>query len=72
LPKIVYKYSEGDYFGELALIHDVNRQASIKTLTPVRVAYICRDSFKRILGNLEDILKRNELKYTQDRQEICV
>lgn len=59
-PKVVYKYKEGDYFGELALIHDINRQASVKALTPVRLACICRDSFKRILGNLEDILKRNE------------
>lgn len=62
-PKIVYHYKEGEYFGELSLIHDLSRQASVKCLTPTRVASVGRESFKRILGNLEDILKRNEERY---------
>jgi cAMP-dependent protein kinase regulator len=57
---VVYQYKEGDYFGELALLHDINRQASVKAVNRVRVASINRDSFKRMLGNFEDILKRNE------------
>ncbi len=57
---MVYQYKEGDYFGELALLHDINRQASVKAVNRVRVASINRDSFKRMLGNFEDILKRNE------------
>lgn len=62
-PKIVYNYKEGDYFGELSLLHDVGRQASVKTLTQARVAYIDRESFKRMLGSMEDILKRNSERY---------
>ena len=40
--KVVYHYKEGDYFGELSLIHDISRQASVKCLTSVRVASIGR------------------------------
>jgi cAMP-dependent protein kinase regulator len=58
--KVVYNYKEGDYFGELALLHDISRQASVKALSPVRVVYLDRESFKRIFGSMEEILKRNE------------
>ena len=70
LPKVVYNYKSGDYFGELSLIHDVGRQASIKALTKVRLASIERETFKRLLGSLEDILKRNEEKYNLIQQQI--
>lgn len=62
-PKIVYEYGEGDYFGELALLHDQPRQASVKAVGKVQVASIERETFKRMLGSLEDILKRNEERY---------
>ena len=42
LPSVVYNYKEGDYFGELALIHDVKRQASVKALSKVRLASLDR------------------------------
>lgn len=70
LPRVVYRYKEGEYFGELALLHDVCRQASVKALTSVRVAYLDRESFKRIFGSMEDILKRNEEKYSLASEEI--
>jgi cAMP-dependent protein kinase regulator len=31
--KLVYAYKKGDYFGEIALLQNIPRQASIKTLT---------------------------------------
>lgn len=58
--KIVFKYSEGDYFGQIALIRNCLRKASIKCETPVRVVYIERDAFKRMFGPIEEILKKNE------------
>ena len=64
-PKIVFHYKEGDYFGELALLHDIERQANIKCLTNVKLVSIGRDSFMRILGSLKEILERNEKRYKQ-------
>lgn len=59
----VYQYSEKMYFGELSLIRDQPRAASIVARTKIKVASIERNAFKRILGPLEDILKRNAEKY---------
>lgn len=57
--KPVFYYKEGDYFGEIALIRNIPRQASIRAMTSAKLLYIERSSFKRLLGPLEDILKRN-------------
>lgn len=62
-PKKVFEYKEGDYFGEIALVKNTVRQASIKAETDVRVVSIDRDAFKRMLGPIEEILKRNMDKY---------
>ena len=59
----VHDYKENDYFGELALLKDQPRAASIQATTELTVAKIDRASFKRLLGPLEDILKRNTQKY---------
>jgi len=59
----VYNYSEKMYFGELSLIRDQPRAASIVAKSKIKVASIERNAFKRILGPLEDILKRNAEKY---------
>lgn len=61
--KKVFEYKEGDYFGEIALVKNTVRQASIKALTNCRVVSIDRDAFKRLLGPMEDILQRNMDKY---------
>jgi cAMP-dependent protein kinase regulator len=50
--KLVYAYKRGDYFGEIALLKNIPRQASIKTLTEARLFCINRDSFVRIIGPL--------------------
>ena len=62
-PQKVYEFKEGDYFGELALMYDVNRQASVRANTNARVAHIDRDSFNRLFGSMEDMLKRNQERY---------
>lgn len=63
--KKVYEFKEGDYFGEIALVRNTSRQASVKCMTPTRVVCIDRESFKRMFGPIEEILKRNEDKYKQ-------
>lgn len=45
------------------MVRNIPRQASVKALTPVRIVSIERNAFKRILGPIEDILKRNEDRY---------
>jgi cAMP-dependent protein kinase regulator len=62
-PKKVFEYKDGDYFGEIALVKNTVRQASIKAETDCRVVSIDRDAFKRLLGPMEDILQRNMDKY---------
>lgn len=61
----VYQYEEKSYFGELALIRDEPRAATIIAKSQLKLACIDRNSFKRILGPLEDILKRNAEKYVK-------
>lgn len=61
----VFEYGPNDYFGELALLDDDNRRkASIQvTSDNFRVAVMNKLTFKRILGPIENILKRNAGKY---------
>ncbi|KJF61583.1 cAMP-dependent protein kinase regulatory subunit [Coccidioides immitis RS] len=56
----VKHYRRGDYFGELALLDDKPRQASVIAKTDVKVAQLGRDGFKRLLGPVEDIMRRTE------------
>lgn len=44
-------------------MYDVNRQASVRAETRARVAYLDRDSFNRLFGSMEDLLKRNQERY---------
>ena len=61
--KKVFEYKDGEYFGEIALVKNTVRQASIKAESDCRVVSIDRDAFKRLLGPIEDILSRNMEKY---------
>lgn len=64
--KKVFGYKENDYFGELALLNNEKRKASIKVTSNVmKVAVMDKLTFKRILGPVENILKRNADKYQQ-------
>ena len=46
--KLVYEYKENDYFGELALLHNDPRAASIYATSEITVAWIDRNAFKRL------------------------
>lgn len=58
-PVEVYKYGIGDYFGERALIKNEPRAANIIANTQLQVVALDRQSFKRLLGPVEEILNRN-------------
>ncbi|KAM3128696.1 cAMP-dependent protein kinase type I-alpha regulatory subunit [Paramecium bursaria] len=62
-PQVVYQYKAGDYFGEIALLRNSPRAASVIAQSAVTVVYLNRNSFKRLLGPLENILTKNFKKY---------
>jgi CRP-like cAMP-binding protein len=53
----VYKYIQGDYFGELALLNHEPRQASIKAMTSCKLAAVTSLGFQRVFGAVSDVLK---------------
>lgn len=63
----VKSYHRGDYFGELALLDDKPRAATIVTKTDVKVARLGRDGFKRLLGPVEDIMRRAEYQVDSNK-----
>jgi cAMP-dependent protein kinase regulator len=56
----VKHYKKGDYFGELALLNDAPRAASIISKTEVKVATLGKDGFQRLLGPVESIMRRTK------------
>ncbi|KAI5795287.1 cyclic nucleotide-binding-like protein [Geopyxis carbonaria] len=58
--------SKGDYFGELALLNDAPRAASIVAKSKVKVAFLGKDGFQRLLGPAVEIMRRNDPRLTQD------
>mmetsp|Transcript_72844 Transcript_72844/g.127477 ORF Transcript_72844/g.127477 Transcript_72844/m.127477 type:complete len:403 (+) Transcript_72844:100-1308(+) len=58
----VMSYGSGDYFGELALIRNQPRAATVTAKGPTKLLSIDSKSFKRLL-NVNDLLERSS-KYT--------
>ncbi|CAA9962575.1 hypothetical protein CFE70_006002 [Pyrenophora teres f. teres 0-1] len=56
----VKEYHKGDYFGELALLNDAPRAASVVSKTEVKVATLGKNGFQRLLGPVEGIMRRND------------
>ncbi len=57
--KDVSTLNSGNYFGEMALVENQPRSASVYAACKVKVAFVDRDSFERLLGPCLDIMKRN-------------
>ena len=63
-PTKVKDYIKGNYFGERSLLTSENRAANIVvTSDDCVVLSLERDTFNRLLGSLDDILKRNMEEY---------
>ncbi|KAL7809988.1 cyclic nucleotide-binding-like protein [Trichoderma gracile] len=54
----VLSYNKGDFFGELALLNDAPRAASVVAVTDVKVATLGKNAFQRLLGPVEGLLRR--------------
>lgn len=64
--KQVMHYKAGDYFGERALLKKEPRAANIiATSDELELVSLDKDSFNRLLGPLDKILKRNMEIYAQ-------
>ena len=64
-PEEVMRYQPGQYFGELALIKNEPRAANVRAETNLKCLTLDRHSFKRLLGPVEDILRRNAKYYEE-------
>ena len=63
--KDVATLNQGNYFGEIALLTSKPRQATVKAKGTLVVLALDRATFTRVLGNIEDIMKRNIEQYTK-------
>jgi len=64
-PQIVMTHKAGDYFGELSLLRNEPRAASICTTVPdTKLLWMDRKTFKRLLGPVEHILRRQAAGYS--------
>lgn len=63
--KEVAKLTEGMYFGEIALLTSKPRQATVTASGDLVVLAIDRATFTRVMGPLDDIMKRNMEDYNK-------
>ncbi|KAI1194715.1 camp-dependent protein kinase regulatory subunit [Nemania serpens] len=54
----VKHYEKGDFFGELALLNDAPRAASVVSASEIKVATLGKNAFARLLGPVEGIMRR--------------
>jgi cAMP-dependent protein kinase regulator len=66
----VKQYTKGDYFGELALLNDAPRAASVISKTEVKVATLGKDGFQRLLGPVESIMRRTKYETSPETAPI--
>eukprot|EP00055_Hartaetosiga_balthica_P011310 m.50898 g.50898 ORF g.50898 m.50898 type:complete len:385 (+) comp7540_c1_seq3:242-1396(+) len=55
----VGELSAGQYFGEVALLKDNKRHATVTARGTVKCVKVDRDTFERVLGPIETLLRRN-------------
>lgn len=58
--KVVQELKKGSYFGEVALLNDLPRQATVTAKTKVSVVCLDKAGFQRLLGPVVDVLKAHD------------
>ncbi|KAG0317256.1 hypothetical protein BGZ99_006421 [Dissophora globulifera] len=60
----------GQYFGELALLNDMPRAATVRAKGRLKCATLGKRAFVRLLGPVVEIIKRNSVNYQTIEQQI--
>lgn len=55
--------NEGDYFGEISLLTDEPRKATLTAIGDIKLVYLQREAFDRLMGSCQEILERNMENY---------
>ncbi|RHY19526.1 hypothetical protein DYB32_010216 [Aphanomyces invadans] len=63
---VVGKYVGGDAFGELALLYNCPRAATIRTLTPCSFWTVDRTSFRKILATTASTMQLSRVQFLQN------
>ena len=67
--KVVKSYSPPEYFGELALLNDNPRAATVVASADCKCLMMEKDGFVRLLGSLTDLLaERAESMYKPEAE----
>lgn len=56
--KKINTLSAGDFFGEIALVHQSPRTATVKATSPVRALVVTERNFKRLLEDIPEIQRK--------------
>ncbi len=60
----VSRLGPSDYFGEISLLFDRPRAATVIAIGSLKCVKLDRKRFERVLGPVSEILKRNIARYT--------
>lgn len=67
--KVVAELTSGNYFGEIALLTEKPRQATVLADGALKVLALDKATFTRVMGPMDDIMKRNMSSYNKHTAE---
>ena len=67
----VAKLGEGTYFGEVALLKDEPRMASVTALTATVCMSVDRGTFSQVLGSMQEIIEREARRRQEEAERLA-
>lgn len=71
LPKKKIQFNSGDFFGEMALLRDTMRMATLKSLTPTRLLELSADDFDTLMRRHPTLRKRVQKRAAEKMEDIA-
>lgn len=68
--QVVMEYKVGDFFGELALLNDQPRAATVVAVGTTKVVALDRESFIRVLGPVEGLIGMSKGRYVTAEENV--